>query len=88
MAALGLHCCAWAFSSCGEQGLCSGCGAWASHHCGGSHCRAQAQQLWHSGFSCSVAGGIFPDQGSNLCARHWQMDSYVLYHQGRPQKDS
>ena len=21
MAALGLHCCAWAFSSCGEQGL-------------------------------------------------------------------
>ena len=23
MAALGLHCCAWAFSSCGEQGLLS-----------------------------------------------------------------
>ena len=21
MAVLGLHCCAWAFSSCGEQGL-------------------------------------------------------------------
>ena len=21
LAALGLHCCAWAFSSCGEQGL-------------------------------------------------------------------
>ena len=21
MAALGLHCCAWAFSSCGERGL-------------------------------------------------------------------
>ena len=21
MAALGLHCCVWAFSSCGEQGL-------------------------------------------------------------------
>ena len=41
LAALGLHCCAWAFSSCGERGLlfvavhqlliavASRCGAWA-----------------------------------------------------------
>ena len=37
-----LHCCAWAFSSCGEQGLLSSCGAQASH-CGGfSCCRVQA----------------------------------------------
>ena len=27
------------------------------------------------GFGCSVAGGIFLGQGSNLCALHWQLDS-------------
>ena len=27
------------------------------------------------GLSCSVACGIFPDQGSNLCSPHWQADS-------------
>ena len=31
---LGLYCCAWAFSSFGEQGLPSSCGAWASQCCG------------------------------------------------------
>ena len=25
---------------------------------------------------------IFPDQGSNLCLLHWQVDSYLLRHQG------
>ena len=25
--------------------------------------------------SCSVAGGILPDQGSNPCPVHWQADS-------------
>ena len=25
--------------------------------------------------SCSVAHGIFPDQGSNPCLLHWQADS-------------
>ena len=34
LAALGLHCCTWAFSSCSEQGLLSSCRVWASH-CGG-----------------------------------------------------
>ena len=28
-----------------------------------------------SGLSCSVACGIFPDQGSNLSLLHWQVDS-------------
>ena len=42
LAALGLHCCAWAFSSCGEQGLLSSCSLRASH-CGSfSCCRAPA----------------------------------------------
>ena len=27
------------------------------------------------GPSCSAACGIFPDQGSNPCLRHWQADS-------------
>ena len=27
------------------------------------------------GLSCSVACGIFPDQGSNSCPLHWQADS-------------
>ena len=36
LAALGLRCCAWAFFSCGEQGLLC-CGARASH-CGGFSC--------------------------------------------------
>ena len=25
--------------------------------------------------SCSMACGIFPDQGSNLCLLHWRVDS-------------
>ena len=33
LAALGLHCCVQRFSSCGDRGLLSSCGLWAS--CGG-----------------------------------------------------
>ena len=32
--------------------------------------------------SCSVACGTFPDQGSNLCHLHWQVDSLSLNHLG------
>ena len=35
--------------------------------------------------SCSVACGIFPDQGSNPCPLHWQADSQPLHHQGSPE---
>ena len=50
---LGLCCCAWAFSSCGEQELFSICGAQASLYSGLSCLRAQA--LGYSGFSsCHV----------------------------------
>ena len=38
------------------------------------------------GPSCSVACGIFPDQGSNPCPLHWQADSQPLRHQGSPRK--
>ena len=37
-----------------------------------------------SGLSCSSAHGIFPDQGSNPCLLHWQMDYLPLSHQGSP----
>ena len=39
------------------------------------------------GPSCSVACGIFPDQGSNPCPPHWQADSQPLHHQGSPRLD-
>ena len=36
------------------------------------------------GPSCSVACGIFPDQGLNPCPLHWQADSQPLRHEGSP----
>ena len=86
---LGLHCYAWAFSSCGEWGLLSSCVARASH-CGGFFCcRAWAPGTWASvlaapGLGCCEACGIFLDQGSNPCPLHWQADSYALFQQGSP----
>ena len=51
----------------------------------------QAQEFWSAGsgavahgLSCSMACGIFPDQGSNPHHLHWQADSYSLYHEGCP----
>jgi len=46
--------------------------------------RAQAQELCPHELSCSSAYGIFPDQGSNLCPLHWQVDFYLLCHQESP----
>ena len=37
------------------------------------------------GPSCSVACGLFPDQGLNPYPLHWQADSQPLRHQGSPQ---
>ena len=34
--------------------------------------------------SCSVACGIFSEQGSNPCPLHWQAGSQPLHHQGSP----
>ena len=45
--------------------------------------RADSVVVAH-GPSCSVACGIFPDQGSNPCPLHWQADSQPLRHQGSP----
>ena len=70
------------------------CGARASHCCGFSlswllllqstgSTRAGSVVVAH-GSSCSVACGIFPDQGSNPCPLHRQADSQPLRHQGSP----
>ena len=48
-----------------------------------SYRRAGSVVVAH-GPSCSVACGIFPDQGSNPCPLHWQADSQPLRHQGSP----
>ena len=80
LAALGLCCCAWVFSSCGEQGRFHSCGSRASQ-CGGFFCcRGQALGVWASvaevlGLSCLEACGIFWEQGLNLCPLHRQADT-------------
>ena len=33
-----------------------------------------------TGLSCSVGGGVFSDQGWNLCLLHWHVDSLPLSH--------
>ena len=53
----------------------SSCGSWALE------CRLSS--CGH-GLSCSVACGIFLDQGLNPCPLHWQMDAQPLCHQGSP----
>lgn len=76
------------------RGLClcraQAIGAWASvivlH--GLSSWGSQALELRSavvaSGLSCSMAYGIFQDQGMNPCPPRWQMNSYPLNHQGSP----
>ena len=70
LTALGLHCCVWAFSSCGEQGPLSRCGVRASY-CGGFSGGGAWTQgctgpvVVTQGLSCSKAWGILPDRGSN-----------------------
>ena len=77
-----LHCGSWAshcsgFSCCGAQAL----GAQASvvvarglSSCGSRALGSGSVSEAH-GLSCSAACGIFPNQGSNPCPLHWQVDS-------------
>ena len=83
-----LHCCTQAshrsgFSCCGAQPS-----VVATH--GFTSCRSGFQSTGSvvvvHGFSCSVACGVFPDQGSNPCPLHWQVDTYPLHHQGSPRQ--
>ena len=50
----------------------------------GTGSRRASSAIVAHGPSCSVACGIFPDQGSNPCPLHWQADSQPLRHQGSP----
>ena len=82
-----------AFSSCGKWGLLFIAvhrllllGSTGSRHVSFRSCGLQSlvSVVVAQRTSCSEAGGIFPDQGQNLCPLHWQMDSYPLHHQGKP----
>ena len=90
LAALGLHCCTRAFSSCGKQGLLFTvvCGllvavASLSRCARFSSCGMRASVVVSHGLSCSTACGIFSDQGSNPgsnpCPLHWQADSLFIF---------
>ena len=83
LAVLGLCFCTRAFSSCGKWGplFIAVLGSLLLRSTGSR--RAVSVAVAH-GPSCSVACGIFPDQGSNPCPLHWQADSQPLSHQGSP----
>ena len=66
------------FSCCRAQAL----GMWPSvvvarglSSCGSRTLECRRSVVVVHGLSCSVACGIFPDQGSNPCPLHWQADS-------------
>ena len=86
MAALGLHCCMPAFSSCSDWGPLSCCSVLVSHP-GGFSCRrpgalgCAASIVVADGLCCPSACGIFLE-GSNPHPLHWQADSLPLSHQG------
>ena len=90
MAVLGLRFCARAFST-----FSAASGGHSSSRCAGlslsrplllrsTGSRRTGSVVVAHGPSCSVACGIFPDQGSNPCPLHWQADSQPLSHQGSP----
>ena len=88
MAVLGPRFCARAFSSCGKRGplfiAVYGPLTIAASLVGSTGSRRAGSVVVAHGPSCSVACGIFPDQGSNPCPPHWQADSQPLRHQGSP----
>ena len=81
LAGVGLHCSKQGLLCCGVQAsYCGGfsCGARALESVGFCSCGSQAltgSVVVAYGLSCSVAHGIFLDQGWNLCPLHWQADS-------------
>ena len=79
LTALGLCCCVQDFSSCGERGLLSSCGVWASHSSGFSSCRAQA--LGHTGFSSCGRQALLPHGMWNLPGPRIELVSPALAHE-------
>ena len=78
LAALGPHHCLQAFSSCSGQRLPL---LWRPRPSLGA--QALGISSCGVGLSCPMAGGLFPDQGSNLCPLHWQ-NSWPLGPQESP----
>ena len=52
--------------------------------CGSQAMRHRLFIVLEHGLSCSATRGIIPDQGSNPCLLHWQVDSLPLSQQGSP----
>ena len=90
LAVLGLRFSARAFSSVASGGhsssRCAGLSPSRPLPLRGIGSRRTGSVVVAHGPSCSVARGIFPDQGSNPCPLHWQADSQPLRHQGSPDK--
>ena len=85
----------WVFVSVRGLSLVAASGGHSSSRCAGlslsqplslqsTGSRRAGSVIVAHGPSCSKACGIFPDQGSNPCALHWQADSQPLRHQGSP----
>ena len=88
-------CLCWVFVSVRGLSLVAASGGHSSSRCAGLSLsrplllrsrgsRRAGSVIVAHGPSCSAARGIFPDQGSNLCPLHWQVDSQPLRHQGSP----
>ena len=92
LAALALHCCTWAFSSCGEWGLLFTVGFSLQQllSLGNTGSRVLGpQQLQHLGPGVGCMGLVTPmpiksSQTRDLGPLHWQVDSKPLNHQGSP----
>ena len=93
MAVLGLRFCARAFCSCGKRRplfiavrrlLTIGFSLSRPLLLRSTGSRHAGSVVVAHGPSCSVARGIFPDQGSNPCPLYWQANSQPLRHQGNP----
>ena len=88
---LGLHCCTQAFSSCGEQGLLSSCGARASR-CSGFSLQRMLSGIRHvvvHGLSCPAALWNLPSPGTEpVSPCIGRRNSWPLDHQGSPEHQS
>ena len=85
----------WVFISVRGLSLVAASGGHSSSQCAGlslsrplllrsTGSRCAGSVVVAHGPSCSVACGIFPDQGLNPCPLHWQADSQPPRHQGSP----
>ena len=81
------------FSSCRAQVLVASASLVAEHGLQGTQALAVAIPRLQStgsivvahGLPCSTPCGIFPDQGSNSCLLHWQVESLPLATREAPQ---